>query len=601
MINSNTKKKIQLLPNHLIDQIKAGEVVESPSAIIKEIIENSIDANSTKISITISENGMDYIKLEDNGDGIDYNDIPLAFQRHTTSKINRYEDLYNLYSFGFRGEALASIASVARVTCISTTASQSGGKYEIHGGQEISLTPYSSPNAGTILIIKDLFYNTPVRLNFLKSQNSERIALRRIINAFILTNPKIEFVVHFIDADSINHEKEIFGQCDETEQYKKRIEEVLLGNKKNSNPLIDINNSHNEIEISGYISQNILSSNAKRSQFFFVNKRLCNDIAINKIITRAAASIWGQEKSGAFCIMLSLPPEMIDVNIHPNKTLIKFIDQTTIHSLIHSSINSILKKTIAKEEIKNSTISNSTTNSSTTNHDTLSNSYSGLDIFKTIQPPYSINNSTNDLKVNSEVNSTKDSEANSSNMTDHSLVIKISESFSIYKDTNTKKFFLINNRLIAIKKLINHLKLFTTDQKQGIETTPLLIAIPINSNICNHNDNLKFFNDIGVEIDTIDSNYFLVRSVPQLLLDLEISLKDFFSTLVSEINLQNVTLKSFDDLEFLLKNSHKLFFNNSNNNFSSSIENSKIDYLDPSTYIELNDQNLTLFFQNHPL
>jgi DNA mismatch repair protein MutL len=194
--------KISLLPEHLIDQIKAGEVIERPGSLLKEIIENSIDAGSTKIELTVLNNGLDLISLKDNGRGIFSQDLPLAFSRHATSKINRFEDLYQLGSFGFRGEALASIAAISKIQCLSFNKEEIDGReIRIEGG----LTVYENSRqkiqgqTGLELNIQELFYNTPVRLKFIQSHQSEKNYIKKIIYSFVLSHPQVEFILKLND------------------------------------------------------------------------------------------------------------------------------------------------------------------------------------------------------------------------------------------------------------------------------------------------------------------------------------------------------------------------------------------------------------------
>jgi len=203
--------KIDFLPEHLIDQIKAGEVIERPGSLIKEILENTVDAGSKKIELIIRNNGLDLISLKDDGHGMRFDDLPLAFSRHATSKIKRFEDLYSLNSFGFRGEALASIASISRLQCISFTGAENdGSEIRIEGGHTILHERRKNPGQGhgTELVIQDMFFNTPARLKFIQSQQAEKQFIRRIIYAFILSHPEIEFQVKVDD-----EEKEIFQPC----------------------------------------------------------------------------------------------------------------------------------------------------------------------------------------------------------------------------------------------------------------------------------------------------------------------------------------------------------------------------------------------------
>ncbi|MBT4791013.1 MAG: DNA mismatch repair protein MutL, partial [Halobacteriovoraceae bacterium] len=223
-MNQSSLSKINLLPEHIIDQIKAGEVIERPSTLIKEIIENSVDANSTKIEIHLRENGLELISIIDNGFGISHQELPLAFCRHATSKINHFEDLYHLSSYGFRGEALASIASISRVTCESQT-KNGWGLIKISGGETLTYQHEAQANTetGTQLFIKDLFYNTPVRMKFIQSKTSEKNHLKKILNSFLLTQYQIEFSIKWDDK-----EKEYYQPRTNPAD---RIKDVLFKNK----------------------------------------------------------------------------------------------------------------------------------------------------------------------------------------------------------------------------------------------------------------------------------------------------------------------------------------------------------------------------------
>ena len=277
--NSN----IKLLPEHLIDQIKAGEVVERPASLLKELIENSIDAGSTKIDIHIIDNGMELIFVKDNGKGMSFDDLPLAFHRHATSKIQKFEDLYQLHSFGFRGEALASIASTARVTCISSpNDGRKSGRIVIHGGEQKSLTESEESQHGTSFYIKDLFFNTPARLKFIRSANSERVALKRIINSFILANPSVAFSVKWD-----NKEKSFFPSVS-IENINSRIKKIFFSNKKYETSLISFESEYDEHKVTGFLSLSSNKGNAGKQQYLFANKRFFHDKALHQAVLRSA-------------------------------------------------------------------------------------------------------------------------------------------------------------------------------------------------------------------------------------------------------------------------------------------------------------------------
>ena len=196
MTATPARNPIRLLPEHLIDQIKAGEVIERPANVLKELLENALDAGATQIDIEIKDNGLTLLRVSDNGSGIPASELAVAFGRHATSKINRFEDLYRLSSFGFRGEALPSIASVARLECVSwTKESKTGASLRFEGGMqgEVLSVNKSGKDHGTIMTVQDLFFNTPARLKFLQSATSEKNWLKKFFYAFAITYPTVGF------------------------------------------------------------------------------------------------------------------------------------------------------------------------------------------------------------------------------------------------------------------------------------------------------------------------------------------------------------------------------------------------------------------------
>ena len=323
--------KISLLPEHLIDQIKAGEVIERPGNLIKEILENALDAGSTRLELTLKNNGLDLIHLKDNGHGILGQDLPLAFSRHATSKISRFEDLYRLHSFGFRGEALASICAISKLQCLTFNANEAeGSEIRIEGG----LTTYNgrrlknSGQTGTELSIQELFFNTPVRLKFIQSQQSEKNFLKKIIFSFILAHPKVEFVIK-IDEE----EKEIFPA-------RNSLHERLMDLIPKSRDLIlhsQKNYEENRLEI--FLIPGNLRSPIKL-QYAFINQRFVIDKQISRVISNALMSAFGHDDFH-FIAFVELPADHVDVNVHPSKTIIKLFETSKVISLISAAIKDL--------------------------------------------------------------------------------------------------------------------------------------------------------------------------------------------------------------------------------------------------------------------
>lgn len=327
--------RIKLLPEHLIDQIKAGEVVERPASLLKELIENAIDAGSTRINIHLVQNGLELMAIEDNGSGMFQSELGFAFARHATSKINRFEDLYHLSSFGFRGEALASAASISRLTCTSSPRDHldQGGKIVLHGGQTVEEVPFKGNEAGSSFYIRDLFFNTPARLKFIKSKTSEKNALKRIFYSALLSNPDVEFSLKWDEGDRKRYQK--------ASQHT-RIKEVLLGKKIENSELKHFEGQFDQTRVSGFLSLNP-ELGSKTQQYLFVNNRLFTDRALHQVILNTMAPQW-QGESAAYAVFIYVSPQDLDVNVHPNKTQIKFFKTGEVIGVLKESIKSILPK-----------------------------------------------------------------------------------------------------------------------------------------------------------------------------------------------------------------------------------------------------------------
>jgi DNA mismatch repair protein MutL len=326
--------KIDLLPEHLIDQIKAGEVIERPGNLIKEILENAIDAKATKLELTIKENGLTLISLKDNGHGMHGNDLPIAFSRHATSKISRFEDLYRLHSFGFRGEALASIAAISRLQCISKTMNDDfAGELRIEGGQTLYHGERkSSPFAhGTELIIQDLFFNTPARLKFIQSQQSEKNFIKKIVFSFILSRPDIEFQIKFDDA-----EKDIYVA---RSHLLERIQDIF---PKAKDSILHLQRFYENVELDLFLIPGTFKSPLK-IQNIHINDRYILDKQLHRVLSHSLDAAFGDDEYH-YMAQFNLPPDTIDVNVHPNKTIIKVMDHSKMMGVLSSSIKSLALK-----------------------------------------------------------------------------------------------------------------------------------------------------------------------------------------------------------------------------------------------------------------
>ena len=333
-MTDNERPTIKLLPEHLIDQIKAGEVIERPSMVLKELAENALDANADQLNIHIINNGLDLIGVEDNGWGMTPEELPRAFCRHATSKLERFEHIYQLLTYGFRGEALASIAAVSRTRCTSAPKEnpRKGGRLDINGGTQEKPIPWSSQKSGTSLYIKDLFFNTPARLKFIKSGISEKLSLKRTLTSLILANPQVTFSIRW------DEQERRFYPSVSPDKMSERVAELFFNNKDKCNKLLPFSRSYGSMKVSGFLSTTSSRGNSGKSHFILANRRIIYDPQIHKIILHKAESLWPLGEKGHYFIHLDIPEEDIDVNIHPNKTRVKFFQTADVLALISAAL-----------------------------------------------------------------------------------------------------------------------------------------------------------------------------------------------------------------------------------------------------------------------
>ena len=334
--------KIKIMNEDLANKIAAGEVVERPANVVKELVENSLDAKSDIIEITLQGAGTKLIKIVDNGEGMDEEDAAKAFLRHATSKIDKVEDLFFISSLGFRGEALPSIASIAKVI-LKTSQGNIGTKIEIHGGKLITKEA-SDARIGTIIEVRDLFYNTPARLKYLKSENTELANTTNFIEKLALAYPKVSF--------SLTNDDKTIIKTSGSGNLLKVIHEIYgLDISKN---MLELSGSNHDFEISGYISKPVIQKSNRNYLITIVNGRVVRNNILNKIINDAYHTYKPDGKYPVVVLIIDTDPSLIDVNIHPTKQDIKFSKWETLEDLIFSEIREVLKKSILipKVEVK---------------------------------------------------------------------------------------------------------------------------------------------------------------------------------------------------------------------------------------------------------
>lgn len=328
--------RIQLLSQRLTNQIAAGEVVERPASVVKELLENSLDAGADRIDIELEQGGVKLIRIRDNGQGIDKEDLPLALSRHATSKIAELEDLERVVSLGFRGEALASIASVSRLALISRTPEASEAwKVETEGiDMDSKLSPAAHP-VGTNVEVRDLFFNTPARRKFLRTEQTEYKRIDDIVKQLALS--------HFNTTFSLQHnQRQIhkFEKAGNLQEQQRRVSQICGPAFIENSVSIDIEN--NDMRLWGWVSLPTFSRSQADMQYFYVNGRSIRDKVVTHAIKQAYRDVLFHGRHAAFVLFLELDPAEVDVNVHPTKHEVRFRESRNVHSFLFSVLHKAL-------------------------------------------------------------------------------------------------------------------------------------------------------------------------------------------------------------------------------------------------------------------
>ena len=332
--------KINKLPKNIWELIAAGEVVERPASVVKELIENSIDAGASSITVEIMSGGVRYIRITDNGCGIAREDVPLAFVSHATSKISKADDLDSICTLGFRGEALASIAAVSRTEILTKTKDENiGTRMEISGAQQGVIDDAGCPD-GTTIIIRDLFFNTPARMKFLKSDKAEGMAIAGIVDKIAISHPEISFRF-------IKDGKQLL--CTNGNGALKDAVYCIYG-KEFSDSLIEVNYELNNISVKGFITKPFYSRGSGSMQLFFVNNRFIKSKTASAALNEAYKNSIMVGKYPAGVLFIELIPELVDVNVHPAKTEVRFSNEKAIFDAVYYAAKNALSDDLSRPQ-----------------------------------------------------------------------------------------------------------------------------------------------------------------------------------------------------------------------------------------------------------
>ncbi len=507
--------EIRRLPENLINQIAAGEVVERPASALKELIENSIDANATQIDIVLNDGGKSLISVSDNGIGIEKNHIILAVERHATSKLPT-NDLNKIEFLGFRGEALPSIAAVSQLN-IQTKSNKSEDAWalDVVAGKFDDIYP-SPRQLGTIISVKNLFFATPARLKFLKSSNLERSYCHQIVLKQALVNPKIGFRLQADGKELLNIKPE--SEIGSDEYFLNRIRNIL--GKSFADEAIKINNSktlknQDFLKINGFIGLPTLNKSNYSQQYLFINGRSIQDRNLSGAIRAAYRDTLPKGRFPIFCLYIDVPPEFIDVNVHPGKTEVRFEDNAIIRSLIVGSISRELN-------IHSSQTSSELSKQAIEKFNTY-NEIKVNDNYEKVQSFFSKNDFGPSVKPINKNNDLQDQRLDDQDE-DFPLGVALAQFSKNYIISRNSQGIVIVDQHAAHERLVLE-KMKAARENKSIEKQILLLPEVINLDptpLAIILENVELLSEIGFDIEPFGEGMIIVREVPSLLGDADI-------------------------------------------------------------------------------
>ncbi len=507
--------EIRRLPENLINQIAAGEVVERPASALKELIENSIDANATQIDIVLNDGGKSLISVSDNGIGIEKNHIILAVERHATSKLPT-NDLNKIEFLGFRGEALPSIAAVSQLN-IQTKSNKSEDAWalDVVAGKFDDIYP-SPRQLGTIISVKNLFFATPARLKFLKSSNLERSYCHQIVLKQALVNPKIGFRLQADGKELLNIKPE--SEIGSDKYFLNRIRNIL--GKGFADEAIEINNSKtfkNQIflKINGFIGLPTSNKSNYSQQYLFINGRSIQDRNLSGAIRSAYRDTLPKGRFPIFCLYIDVPPEFIDVNVHPGKTEVRFEDNAIIRSLIVGSISRELN--IHSSQTSSELSKQAIEKFHTYNEIKVNDNYEKVESF------FSKNDFVPSVKPVNENNDLQDQRLDHQDE-DFPLGVALAQFSKNYIISRNSQGIVIVDQHAAHERLVLE-KMKAARENKSVEKQILLLPEVINLDptpLAIIIENVELLSEIGFDIEPFGEGMIIVREVPSLLGDADI-------------------------------------------------------------------------------
>ena len=510
--------KIVLLDDLTINQIAAGEVIERPANVVKELVENSLDAGATNVVVEIKKGGKTYIRVTDNGKGIAKDDLELAFERHATSKIRQINDLEKIYTMGFRGEALASIASISEMTIISKTEESTfGNKVKVKEGKILDFEEVGAPT-GTSMIVENLFFNTPVRYKFLKQDASEFKYIKDWIQKVALANPDKSFKL-------INESKVVFSV-----NGNGKIEDIIyqIYGKEIKDNLVKVDYSEGDIKVTGVIGNTMIAKDNRKDQIIFLNKRNIKNPVLTASSDQAFKGSVGIGKYGFFVLNIEMPASFYDVNVHPTKMEVRFKEEDKVYSVWYNALKSSL---LNSEFLGNNEIETNNQEYIKNEYDFATNNYKSLKKF------------SNGLNLNEEKELRK---------RDNTRKIEYKYLGILFR---TYILIEIDNEIYMIDQHAGHERVLYEQIKENyknhIQNNSQMMLMPEVFNLSHKEmefvkENIQLFKDTGFDIELFGENSVKINGIP----DLEYRSKTkniFFDILDEMISNERTSIKDVED------------------------------------------------------
>lgn len=526
----NNMSLIKILPENLINQIAAGEVIERPSSVVKELVENSLDAGAHNIVIELKNAGKSLIRITDDGCGMNRKDAGMAMQRHATSKISEEKDLWNIGTMGFRGEALASISSVSKFTLKTKSEKDLAGTEIYCEGGDIKSTGDVGVSKGTQIEVRDLFFNTPARQKYLKQDSTELKYVGYILNSIFLANPDVSFKY-------IHNGKEI-SDLPKVTDLKSRISDVF--GVSTADAMFPIFYGGSDFQFDGFVGKPVISRSTSNHQYFFVNKRPIQHYILSNVIKQAFHSLLMEGKKPVFIVNINIDPSLIDVNVHPRKVEIRFEDQKSIVRTLYSSVKTALEK-----------------------NDLTPKGFSESKRYMSDSFPQKQQSFTDHVDKNV-IESAMNYHKSIADERDHGFLSKDEDKKKIIKSifqiansyivTESEEGLILIDQHAAHER-VRYEQLMDQFENQEKSIQPLLVPMEIdftNDEVVIFEENLKIFENLGYEIEKIEGKY-VVNGVPSFLSkeDIDGTVKGVLDDIADEKNPSKFQGKSEEIIHYM--------------------------------------------------